>query len=253
MISKPLITVILPCYNEQENLKRGVLDTLYQYLSSQKYGWEVIISDDGSSDESQKIVESFTLSHPNFKLLKNKHAGKPFALASAIKKAKGSYVLFSDMDQSTPIYELDKLMPWIKDGYQVVIGSRGAKRADAAFYRQLASILFLTARRLIILPELIDTQCGFKLVETELAGKIFNHLRILGRGAQAKGWKVTAYDVEMLYLAKKFGAQIQEVSVIWKDEDTSVGKKRNFVKESYEMFFEILRVRVNDFLGKYKI
>lgn len=247
------VTVILPCYNEASNLKRGVLQGIDKYLTAQDYGWEVIISDDGSTDQSTKLVTGFAASHPEFRLLKNTHAGKPFALRSAIKEARGKYILFSDMDQSTPISELGKLMPWVNEGHKVVIGSRGAKRADAAFYRQLAAIIFLTARRLIILPELIDTQCGFKMVETKLAAKIFDHLRILGRGTKAKGWKVTAYDVEMLYLAKKLGAQIQEVSVSWKDEDTSVGKSRNFIKESYEMLFEILRVRVNDALGKYHL
>lgn len=248
-----LITVILPCYNEESNLKRGVLGDINRYLQAQGYGWEVIISDDGSTDSSKEIVESFVQDNHKFRLLKNKHAGKPFALRAAIKAAHGKYVLFSDMDQSTPITELGKLLPWIQDDSKVVIGSRGARREDAAFYRQLASILFLTARRLIILPELIDTQCGFKLVEKNLAVKIFDHLRILGRGSYAKGWKVTAYDVEMLYLAKKLGASIQEVSVIWRDEDTSVGKSRNFLKESYEMLFEIMRVRVNDLLGKYHL
>lgn len=253
MSKSPLVTVILPCYNESNNLRRGVLTTIYRYLSSQDYGWEVLISDDGSTDNSRTLIANFAAKHPGFRLLPNPHSGKPFALHSAIKEASGQYVLFSDMDQSTPIDELDKLLPWIEDGYKVVIGSRGARREDAAFYRQLASILFLAARRLIVLPEIIDTQCGFKLVETKLARRIFANLRILGRGTQASGWKVTAYDVEMLFLAKKLGEKIQEVSVIWRDEDTSVGKKRNFLKESYEMFFEILRVRVNDFLGKYQL
>jgi hypothetical protein len=106
-------------------------------------------------------------------------------------------------------------------------------------------------RRLILLPEIKDTQCGFKLVQTKLAQKIFAHMRILGRQNNAHGWKVTAYDVELLFLAKKMGEKIKEVRVIWKNEDTSLGKSRNFVKESIEMFIEILRVRVNDSLGKY--
>ena len=250
---QPLVSVILPCYNEENNLKRGVLSDISSYLKKQKYSWEVIISDDGSTDDSLDIVAKFEKSNPNFRLLKNKHAGKPFALRSAIKGAKGKYVLFSDMDQSTPIEELGKLIPYVDEGYKVVIGSRGAKRKDAALYRKLASFVFSTARRIIILPELIDTQCGFKLVETKLADKIFANLRVLGRGSQATGWKVTAYDVEMLFIAKKLGEKIREVRVSWHDEDTSLGKKRNFVKESIEMLFEIMRVRVNDMLGKYHL
>lgn len=248
---KPLVTVVIPNYNEEENLKRGVLDKIESFLRKQYYSSEVIISDDGSTDQSIRIIQDYLASHSNFNLLKNTHAGKPYALRAAIKAAKGEFVLFTDMDQSTPISELTKLIPFIKEDYKVIIGSRGVRRADSAFYRQLASILFLLARRAILLPEIKDTQCGFKLVETKLAEKIFASMRIFGRANNAVGWKVTAYDVEMLHLAKKFGEKIKEVRVIWKDEDTSVGKGRNFLKESYEMLFEITRVRINDILGKY--
>jgi hypothetical protein len=168
---------------------------------------------------------------------------------SGINAATGEYILFTDMDQSTPISELDKLMPHTQH-FGMVIGSRGARRTDSSLFRQLASVVFLTIRRLILLPEIKDTQCGFKLSRTSLAKEIFDHMRIFGRENRVEGWKVTAYDVEMLHLAKKLGEKIKEVRVIWKNEDTSSGKSRNFVKESIEMFLEILRVRVNDMLGK---
>jgi len=248
---KPLITVILPNYNEEANLRRGVLSKIDTFLNKQPYSSEVLISDDGSSDQSLQLIEKYLTSHPRFHLLKNAHAGKPYALRAAIKAAKGDFVLFTDMDQSTPISELAKLIPFIQKGYKVIIGSRGARRADSALYRQLASVLFLLARRTILLPEIKDTQCGFKLIETNLAQRIFSQMRIFGRANHAEGWKVTAYDVEMLHIAKKFGEKIKEVRVYWKDEDTSVGKGRNFLKESYEMLFEIMRVRINDLLGKY--
>lgn len=245
-----LVSVILPNYNEEANLKRGVLTSVDKYLKSQDYQSEVIISDDGSTDGSIKYIEKFISTHPSFRLLKNKHAGKPYALRSAIKSAKGKYVLFTDMDQSTPIEELDKLIPFI-DQYSVIIGSRGNKRSDSTPFRQLASFIFQTARRMILLPRIKDTQCGFKLLETTLAKKIFSEMRIFGRVNRAKGWKVTAYDVEMLYLARRHRQTIHEVQVIWRNVDTSLGKNRNFIKESIEMFLEILRVRVNDLLGKY--
>ena len=156
------------------------------------------------------------------------------------------------MDQSTPIAELDKLMPWTEKGYKVVIGSRGIRRGGTAIYRQIASVIFLLARRAILLPEIHDTQCGFKLIDTKLARQIFSKMRLFGRANSVTGWKVTAYDVELLYVAKHLGEKIKEVRVLWKNEDTSSGKSRNFLKESYEMFFEVLRVRVNDLLGKYE-
>jgi dolichyl-phosphate beta-glucosyltransferase len=111
---KPKISVIIPCYNEKENLKRGVLDQVEKYLRKQDYPSEVIISDDESTDESIKFVDKFKKYHPRFKLLKNKHGGKPFALRSGYRKSKGEIILFTDMDQSTPINQLDKLLPFLK-------------------------------------------------------------------------------------------------------------------------------------------
>jgi len=247
----PLVTVLIPNYNELENVRRGVLSDVVKYLQSQSYTWEVLISDDGSTDESLALIDSFARQNQGVRIVKNIHAGKPYALRAGIKAAKGQYLLLTDMDQSTPIKELGKLLPWTKQGYSVVIGSRGARRADSGFIRQLASITFLVARRLILLPEIKDTQCGFKLLKTSLAEKIFARMRLFGRVNHAVGWKVTAYDVELLHLAKKMGEQIKEVRVVWKNEDTASGKKRNFVKESLEMLFEIMRVRINDMLGKY--
>lgn len=248
---KPFISVIIPNYNEEANLKRGVLQELKSYLDKQKYTWEVIISDDGSTDQSPVTIKNFVAKNKEFRFLENLHAGKPFALKSGIKVAKGKYVLFTDMDQSTPISELAKLIPATKEGFRVVIGSRGVRRQDSSLFRQLASVTFLLARRAILLPRIKDTQCGFKLFETQLARDLFSQMRLFGRDQDATGWKVTAYDVELLYLARKNKVIIVEIPVLWRNEDVSDNKSRNFIKESYEMFFEILRVRVNDLLGKY--
>lgn len=248
---KPQVTILIPNYNEIENVKRGVLEVIAKYLKTQDFTWEVLISDDGSTDASVLVIKEFIAKHSGFKLIYNQHAGKPYALRSGIAQAQGEYVLLTDMDQSTPITELGKLLPWTTKGFPVVIGSRGAKRTDSSMFRQLASITFLLVRRIILLPEIKDTQCGFKLVKTDLLAKIFSKMRLFGRVNNAVGWKVTAYDVELLHLAKKMKAKIKEVPVIWKNEDASLGKSRNFIKESIEMLFEILRVRINDMLGKY--
>lgn len=243
------VSIIIPNYNESNNLNRGVLTHISDYLESQNISYEVIISDDGSTDESLSLIEEFVKSHPRFRILKNHHAGKPFALRSGIEKAKGEYVLFTDMDQSTPISELPKLLAWTKE-YNIIIGSRGRRR-DSAWYRQIISLGFWFVRKSIILPDITDTQCGFKLLNIKSAKKIFSKMQIFNRDERATGWKVTAYDVEMLYIAKLMGEKIKEVRVKWKDEDTSVEKGRNFVKESIDMLKEILRVRINSIRGLY--
>ncbi|GAG40001.1 unnamed protein product, partial [marine sediment metagenome] len=143
---KPKVSVVIPCYNEEENLKRGVLDQVEKYLKKQDYPSEVIISDDESTDGSIKFVEKFKKYNPRFKLLKNKHGGKPFALRSGLKKARGEVVLFTDMDQSAPITEIEKLLPWFEKDYDVVFGSRGLERKNFPFYRKIASIVFRYVR-----------------------------------------------------------------------------------------------------------
>ena len=246
------LTVVIPCYNELANLKRGVLDQVESYLKEQDFSWEVIISDDASTDGSLDFVQSFVQTRPKFRLLKNPKGGKAFAVKSAVEKAMGEYVLFTDMDQSTPITEFDKLKSFLDQGCQVVIGSRGFKRENFPLLRQIASPLFLTFRRLLILRNIHDTQCGFKCFKTELVLKVFQKLYVFKR-PPGKGWRVGAWDVELLFVALKSNPPFKEITVEWSDTDTSTSKQRKFIRESIEMLTEVMRVRVNDLLGRYEI
>jgi dolichyl-phosphate beta-glucosyltransferase len=249
MISK--ISVVIPCYNEEENLKRGVLDQVEKYLRKQDYPSEVIISDDESTDGSLKFLEKFVKYHPRFKLLKNKHGGKPFALRSGLKKSNGEIVLFTDMDQSTPITEIEKLLPWFEKDYAFVFGSRGMTRKNFPFYRKIASIVFRSFRQIFLLRGVADTQCGFKAFERKAGLEIFRKMQVFKQAGEARGWRVGAWDVEMLFVAEKLGYKIKEISVDWEDRDVTGGKKKNFLKESKEMLFEVLRVKINDWRGVY--
>jgi len=246
------LSVIIPCYNEEKNLKRGVLEEVESYLSQQKYTSEVIITDDGSTDESPKLAENFAKNHPRFILLKNKHAGKPFALKAGLKKASGEIVLFTDMDQSAPIAELKKLLPWFEKKYDLVIGSRGKERKHFPFYRKMFSSGFRLFRRMILLPQIVDTQCGFKAIKRQAALMIFDKMLIFRSQKKAAGWRVGAWDVEMLFVAEKKDYPIKEIRVDWQDKDVTRGKQRNYLKESKEMLAEVLRVRLNDLLGRYQ-
>lgn len=248
---KTYLSVIIPCYNEERNLKRGVLKEVEDYLKKQKYINEVIVSDDGSTDGSLKLIEKFVKYHPRFKLLRNEHGGKPFAVKSGLAKARGEIVLFTDMDQSTPIKEIAKILPWFEKEYDLVIGSRGSVRKEAPLIRKIMARVFLTFRRVLLLPEIVDTQCGFKAFRRQVVKKIFPRLAVFEESKEAKGWRVSAYDVELLFVAKKLGFRVKEVVVNWQDRDISVGKQRNFIKESKEMLLEILRVKLNDWRGAY--
>lgn len=249
------LSVIIPCYNEEENLKKGVLGDVYKYLSERKYTWEVIISDDGSTDNSRELIKEEIKKLKNIILMENPHGGKPSALLYGIRKAKGKYVLFADMDQSTPITELSKLIPFVKGGAGAVIGSRGLARKNFPFYRRLGAIVFITFRKILILPEINDTQCGFKLFKRDILLKSFPKLEFFRKNEKVKGWKVTSFDVELLHLVSKMEIPIEEVPVVWEDADESISKGgglNRYLKESKEMLLQILRVKMNDLRGEYE-
>ena len=249
------LSVIIPCYNEEENIKKGVLREVYNYLLTLTKSWEVIISDDGSSDESSSLIKKKIKSFTNFKLLENKHGGKPSALWQGILHAKGKYILFTDMDQSTPITELSKLIPHTKDNrVAAIIGSRGLSRKNFPFYRRLGAIIFMSFRKMLVLPDINDTQCGFKLFKKEVVKKAFPKIEFFKRSLSVKGWKVTSFDVELLHIISKLKYKIEEVPVKWEDSDRSISKGgglERYLRESKEMLFQILRVKLNDLKGVY--
>jgi len=248
---KPKLSVVITNYNEKENLQRGVLEQMHQYLKSVDFSWEVIINDDGSTDGGDQIIKKFVEKNKDFKLIHGSHGGKAAGLLNGIKHATGEIILTTDMDQSTPLNEFDKLYPWFGKGYDVVFGSRGKLRENFPWYRQLTSWGFRTVRSIFLLRHVSDTQCGFKAYKSEVLKRIFPQLEVL-KSNKSKGWVVSAFDVELLYMAEKVGANLKEVEVKWRDEDTSTGKQRNFVKESVEMLKQILMVKMNDFAGKYE-
>ncbi|MCL4397679.1 glycosyltransferase [Patescibacteria group bacterium] len=256
-MAKPYLSVVIPSYNETENLKRGALAEVNDYLQKQDYPWEVIVSDDGSPDEqARRLAEDFCEKTSGFKYLQNDHAGKPFAVWSGIRATEGEIVLFTDMDQSTPISEVAKLLPFYKKGFDVVIGSRGSERKNFSAFRQLASTVFREIRRAALLREIVDTQAGFKSFKGKVAKEIFPLLQVIrSEKNQVEGWKVTSFDVELLVAAQRRGYKIAEVPVTWADRDVSTGKSRGggkFVKESLDMLKEIFRVKLNDLRGFYK-
>ena len=239
-------------FNEEANLKKGVLKEVLDFLKKQKYSWEVIISDDGSTDQSLSLVKEFVKNKPAFKIVKNNHGGKAFAMRSGIKEARGEIILTTDMDQSTPLNQIKKLLPWLKRDYAVAIGSRGLVRKGAPWYRKIMAIGFRILRGLFLLREINDTQCGFKAYKSQVIKSIFPQLEIFKKASQEKGWRVSAIDVELLFLAKKRGFRIKEAEVNWQDRDVSSTKTHNFVKESKNMASEVWRVKMNNWQGKYE-
>lgn len=244
------LSVVIPSYNEMANLQKGVLDKVEHYLSKQKYSYEIIIVDDGSDDGSAEFVQNFVKENPKFKLVKNSHTGKAGALTNGMLKATGENVLFTDMDQATPIEQIDKLLPFVNK-FDIVIGSRNSTRKGAPFSRILMAKGMITLRTLIVgVRGIQDTQCGFKLFKNPIAKDLFAKLQKFHKGYKAiSGSSVKAgFDVELLFLARKNNYSIKEVPVDWLYVET---RRVSPIKDSVEALEDLIRIRMNDLRGKY--
>jgi glycosyltransferase involved in cell wall biosynthesis len=251
-VKKLFLSVIIPCYDEMANLQKGVLDKVKHFLDKKKFPYEVIIVDDGSKDGSIEFLRHFIKENPNFKLIQNPHFGKAGAVSTGILKSEGEYALFTDMDQATPIEELDKLMPYFEKGYDIVIGSRNSTRKGAPWTRVLMAKGMIFLRSAIIgLKGIKDTQCGFKMFKHDAGQRIFSSLSKFHNGFHAvNGSNVAAgFDVELLYLAQTYGYKIKEVPVSWLYVET---RRVNPVNDSIEGVRSLLTIKKNALTGKYK-
>ncbi len=251
MKQEKTLSVIIPCYNEERNFQQGSLEKVYTFLKEKFLSqYEVIIVDDGSSDASISLIEDYLKDKKNWFLIKKEHQGKAAAVEEGVRRAVGRYVLFTDFDQATPINEAEKLLSFItQKGYDIVIGSRegkGSKREKEPFYRHLMGRVFNLLVQLLALPGIDDTQCGFKLFKTKQAKVLFPQLKV--GHIQTKRAYTGAFDVELLYLARKRGLRIAEVPVVWTHYKTN---RVDPIKDSLKMFADLVKIRVNDFTGKY--
>lgn len=248
------VSIVIPCYNEENNLKRGVLSEVADFLKTVDFNYEVLICNDKSTDNSLKIAQDFAKSNPKFKVFDLPKGGKPGAIWGGVQHAQFPLVLFTDMDQSTPLKEIKKMLPYFDQGCDIVIGSRGGHRQGNSFIRQLGSKVFSATRNILLQSNIVDTQCGFKSIRLDLAKEIFPRLAVIKSIQNGSGWRVSAFDVELLFIAKKMGKKIKEVEVEWKNEDTSTTKgdaNVRYVKESQQMAQEVWRIFVNNLKGLY--
>jgi dolichyl-phosphate beta-glucosyltransferase len=247
----PYLTIVIPAYNEARRLP-ATLESVLDHLDTQDYSADVIVVDDGSTDGTAEVAQQYDRRHRRVKVIKNPHHGKGATVRRGMLAADGQIVLFTDADLSAPISEIDRLLPWFAEGYDVVIGSRegaGARRYEEPFYRHLMGRVFNLLVRLLTVEGIQDTQCGFKAFRREVAHDLFHRMRLYSDSGNAvQGAMVTAFDVEILFLAQRLGYHIREVPVEWRYSNET---KVNPIKDSWRNLRDVLRVRWNAVRGVY--
>jgi len=238
--------MVLPCFNEAKNIQKNIGE-IFRHLERRHRDYEIIAVNDGSTDNTLALLRKIKEENPPIplRIINKKHAGKGAAVKIGILRSRGEIAMFMDADQAIPIQELAKFLAAIKEGHDVVIASRFVGKIKiikpVLWYRSAMEKVFRLLRMVIINNyEVRDTQCGFKVFTREAAQKIFPCLTV-------KGW---SFDVEVIFLAKKMGFRIKELPITLQNPPES---HIRIFRDSANMFFDLIRIRLNDWKGKYKV
>ena len=236
----PFLSIIIPAHNEEKRLP-DTLEQIFDFLAKQTYTAEVIVVENGSTDRTYAITQEFAKRHQNLRAIQNQARGKGLAIQRGVKEANGEYVFLCDADLSMPIEEINKFLPPQLMDVDIAIGSReapGAVRYNEPSYRHITGRVFNTLIRLLVLPTLQDTQCGFKCIRADVARDIFRYQTLTG-------W---AFDVELLYIARLHHYRIVEIPIHWYFNADS---KVSVLRDSLRMFLDLLLIRRNARHGLY--
>lgn len=242
-LDEPFLSVIVPAYNEAERIE-STLCSIVDYLEKQSFSSEILVVDDGSTDETFNIVNQFIDENDiAVRILTISHGGKGRAVRTGILSVKGKYRFMADADLSMPIQQVDRFIVEMKSGRDVVIGSRqirGARRFNEPSGRHIAGRCFNLVVRVLVVSGFDDTQCGFKCFSGDIAENLFSSSQLNGFG----------FDVEILYLANKRGFEVVEIPIDWYHKP--FGKVRLF-RDSVLMFLEIMKIVWFNLLRKYSL
>jgi dolichyl-phosphate beta-glucosyltransferase len=228
------ISIIIPAKDEQKRLPR-FLRTVIDYCHQSTHSYEIIVVDDGSKDQTANTTLSFQKEFPSLKVISlERNHGKGYAVKQGFFAAQGEIVLFLDADGSTGPQEIERHLDWFDAGYDIVIGSRvlidGKSHVNALAYRKWIGAVFNFLVSHMLIKDIKDTQCGFKMFRASLIPALFGGLNLEGFG----------FDLEVLYLAQKMNLRIKEVAVNWSHVD---GSKVNLLKDSLGMFWNIIQIK----------
>lgn len=236
---KPFLSIIIPAYNEENRLP-DALEQLFSFLNKQNYTFEVVVIENGSSDNTLQVGQEFAKILPSLRIIHLDEKGKGRAIREGISQTNGQYRFIADADFSMPVEEINLFLPPDCD-CNIAIASReapGSIRYNEPFLRHLVGRGFNLLIRLLVLPGLHDTQCGFKCFSSEAAEDIFSYQSLTG-------W---SFDVEVLYVARLHGWKIKEVPIHWY---YFPGSKVNILRDSIRMFQELLVIRHKARRGEY--
>jgi dolichyl-phosphate beta-glucosyltransferase len=235
-----LLSIIIPAYNEANRLPTS-LGQVDRFVAAQSYPVEVIVVNNNSRDATPRIAQDFAAAHPYVRVLHQPRQGKGAAVQMGMLDGAGEYLFICDADFSMPVEEISKFMPPAVDSYDVAIASReapGARRIDEPQYRHLMGRIFNLLVRVLAIPKIQDTQCGFKVFRREVAHEVFALQTIDGWG----------FDVEVLFIALQRGYKLIEVPITWYYRPQS---RISPLKDSINMVLEVWRVRRNGWRGLY--
>jgi dolichyl-phosphate beta-glucosyltransferase len=230
----PKLSIIIPAYNEEYRLP-NTLKKITAWMQTITFVVELLIVENGSQDRTTEIAESYARQFDNIIVL-HSSKGKGAAVREGMLHGKGEYLFICDADLSMPIAEIENFLPPCATGYHIVIGSReapGARRYNEPFHRHLIGRIFNEIVRVFVVPGFADTQCGFKLFQREVARDVFMRQTI-------SGW---TFDVEVIYLALKYGYRVAEVPINWYFNPDS---RISILKDTWQMFYDLVRIRLND-------
>jgi dolichyl-phosphate beta-glucosyltransferase len=233
----PKLSVVIPAYNEADAIRAGKLAQAAQWLRSQSFESELIVVDDGSQDETVRLAQADAE-----RVLEIEHAGKAAAIEAGMRAAAGEWVLFTDMDQATPISETPKLLRHLEQGADAAIGSRGLTRPGAPPGRYVLSWGQMALRSLLLGVSFTDTQCGFKAFTRAAAIDMLDHMQVYSaaRRAYLRGASVTSgFDVELLFVGQRLGYRIIEVPVAWDYQQT---RRVRLARDAWRGVVDLLRI-----------
>ena len=231
-MTQPFLSVVIPAFNEEARI-HATLEQVAAFLKARNFSWEIVVADDGSVDATARLVAAFAAGQPEIRLLSLAHRGKGGAVKQGMLAAAGEYRFLCDADLSMPIEQVERFLPPQVEGADIVVGSRelaDSRRIGEPGHRHLMGRFFNALIQALALPGIPDTQCGFKCFRGAIAADLFERQRVDG----------FAFDVEVLYLARRMGLTVREVGIDWYYRE---GSKVRLFQDSLGMAWEVVKIR----------